>query len=90
MTVLDRKLGYELARGSRSGIDLSEIAHFPFTAGFSDCNRIPQLRRIDADEGFAMMSHDSPSLFEALPGLPGQPSFLHRGRVASFAEGHTV
>src|SRR5207249_7265549 len=30
---------------------------------------------------------DSPSLFEALPGLSGQPSRQHRGRVASSREG---
>jgi hypothetical protein len=29
-----------------------------------------------------MMLHDSPSLCEALPGLSGQPSSSHRGRVA--------
>src|SRR5437870_10919137 len=34
-----------------------------------------------------MIAHDSPSLFEALPGLSGQPSRQHRGRVASSREG---
>jgi hypothetical protein len=28
----------------------------------------------DSDESLAMMVHDSPSLFEALPGQSGQPS----------------
>jgi hypothetical protein len=33
------------------------------------------------------MPHDSPSMYEAIPGRSGQPSTIHRGRVASFVEG---
>jgi len=33
-----------------------------------------------------MMPHDSPSMYEALPGRSGQPSMLHRGWAASFLE----
>ena len=33
--------------------------------------------RIDSDESPAMLVHDSPSLFEALPGQSGQPSHSH-------------
>jgi hypothetical protein len=36
-----------------------------------DRNGIAQLRRIDSDESPDMLVHDSPSLFEALPGQSG-------------------
>ena len=51
---------------------------------------ISQLRCIDTHKYFAIIRHDSSSLREALPGLSGQPSLAHRGRVASIWEGHTV
>ena len=40
---------------------------------------LPARVGLDADESFAMMPHDSPSLCEALPGPSGQPSNAHRG-----------
>jgi hypothetical protein len=49
------------------GVDLAEIANLPVTTLLRDRNGIAQLRRIDSDESPAMLVHDSPSLFEALP-----------------------
>src|SRR5262249_21768591 len=51
-----------------------------------DCNRITQLCGIETHESFAMIAHDSPSLFEALPtiratlALTSRVSRLSKGR----------
>jgi hypothetical protein len=37
----------------------------------ADSRQLPLHYPIDSDKGFAMIPHDSPSLFEALPGLSG-------------------
>jgi hypothetical protein len=52
---------------------LAEIANVPVTTLLRHRNGIAQLRRIDSDVSPAMMVHDSPSLFEALPVNPGNP-----------------
>jgi hypothetical protein len=71
LTVLGSKFGDELARRCFRGVDLAEIANVPTTTLFRDRNSIAQLRRIDSDESPDMLVHDSPSLFEALPGQSG-------------------
>ena len=71
--------GNELARCRLGGGELPEIPHLPASGAFRNCHRITRFRRIDCDESFAMMPHDSPSMYEALPGRSGQPSTLHRG-----------
>src|SRR5258705_3862029 len=79
LSVPGRKPGDQLARGGLAGVHLAEKAHLAPPAGLGNRHRIAQLRRIDADESFAMMPHDSPSLCEALPSPSGQPSNAHRG-----------
>jgi hypothetical protein len=71
LTVFGRKFDDELACRRFRGVDLAEIANLPVTPLLSDRNGIAQLRRIDSDESPAMLVHDSPSLFEALPGQSG-------------------
>ena len=63
-------------------VDLAEIANLTVSTGIGNRHRIAQFRRVKRHERFAMMLHDSPPLCEALPGLSGQPSSSHRGRVA--------
>ena len=77
--VFSRELANQLACCRLRGRELTEIAHLAPTAAFGNCHCITRFRRIDSDEGFAMMPHDSPSMYEALPGPSGQPSMLHRG-----------
>ena len=47
---------------------LAEIANVPVTPVLRNRNGIAQLRCIDSDESPAMLIHNSPALFEALPG----------------------
>src|SRR6185437_1977773 len=79
-----------LARRHFRVVDHAEIPDFAVPAALRNRHRIAQLRCIDAYKNFAILRHDSSSLREALPGLSGQPSLAHRGRVASIWEGHTV
>ena len=51
--------------------DVSILGEDPATTLLRDRNGIAQLRRIDSDESTVMLVHDSPSLFEALPGQSG-------------------
>ena len=88
--MLRRKLLHQLARRRLRVRDLAEIPDFAIPPALRNCHRIAQLRRIDTHKDFAIIRHDSSSLREALPGLSGQPSLAHRGRVASIWEGHTV
>src|SRR4029453_16378318 len=71
-------------------LDLAVVPNFAVPPTFRDRHRIAKLRCIYTDEDFFIIRHDSSSLREALPGLSGQPSLAHRGRVASIWEGHTV
>jgi hypothetical protein len=71
LTVFGRKFDDELACRRFRGVDLAEIANLPVTTLLRDRNGIAQLGRIDSDESPAMLVHDSPSLFEALPGQSG-------------------
>jgi hypothetical protein len=68
LTVFGRKFDDELACRCFRSVDLAEIANLSVTPFLRDRNGIAQLRRIDSDESSAMLVHDSPSLFEALPG----------------------
>ena len=69
--VFSGKLGNELAGRRLGGIELPEITHLSAAAAFSNRYCITQFRGVDSDESFAMMPHDSPSLYEALPGPSG-------------------
>ena len=69
--VLAGKLPNELRRCGRRVLDLPKEPNLATPAGIRNRNRIPQLRRIDPDESLAIITHDSPSLREALPGLSG-------------------
>jgi hypothetical protein len=71
LTVFGREFDDELARRRFRGVDLAEIANLSVTPLLRDRNGIAQLRRIDSDKSPAMLAHDSPSLFEALPGQSG-------------------
>src|SRR6267143_1333273 len=71
LTVFGSKYGDGLARRCFRGVDLAEIANLPTTTLLRDRNGIAQIRRIDSDESTVMLVHDSPSLFEALPGQSG-------------------
>jgi hypothetical protein len=51
---------------------VSSVAWATSTAAISNCYYITQFRRIDSGKGLGI--HDSPSLFEALPGPSKQPS----------------
>src|SRR4029453_17330927 len=88
--MLRRELLDQLSRRRLRVVDLAKIPDFAVPPALRNCHRIAQLRRIDTHEDFAIIAHDSSSLREALPGLSGQPSLAHRGRVASIWEGHTV
>src|SRR3984893_9286241 len=79
MTVFRRKLAHELSDRRLRGRELPEIPHLAATAAIGNCHCITQFRRIDSDKCLGMMPHDSPSLFEALPGPSGSPSLQHRG-----------
>src|SRR5207253_8671877 len=85
--VFGGKLLHQLGRCSPGVLDLAEKPNLAHPPGLRDRNRITQLRGIESYESFAMIAHDSPSLFEALPGRSGQPSRQHRARVASSREG---
>jgi hypothetical protein len=54
-----------------SAVDLAEIANLSATPFLRDRDGIALLRCIDSDESPDMLVHDSPSLFEALPGQSG-------------------
>ena len=84
------KLLHQLARRRLRVLDLAEIPDFAVPPALRNGHRIAQLRCIDTHKNFVIIRHDSSSLREALPGLSGQPSLAHRGRVASIWEGHTV
>ena len=71
LVVLGRQPGDELTRRRLARVELAEVAHLPLTPRLGDGHGILQLRGIDSDESFSMMSHDSPSLCEALPGPSG-------------------
>src|ERR1700739_3288062 len=80
---LRRKLLHKLARCRLRVLDLAEIPDFAVPPTFRNRHRIAKLRCIDTYKDFIIIRHDSSSLREALPGLSGQPSLAHRGRVAS-------
>jgi len=65
------KLLHQLGRCSPGVLDLAEKPNLARPPGLRDRNRITQLRGIESHESFAMIAHDSPSLFEALPGPSG-------------------
>src|SRR5215467_11901120 len=69
--VFGRKLGNQFACCRARRIDLPHKADLSATAALGNCYRIPQLRCINSNESFAMITHGSPSLYEALPGLSG-------------------
>src|SRR5262245_39656896 len=71
LAVFCRKFGNELSDRRSGGSELTEIPHLGATAAIGNCHCMTRFGRIDSDEGFGMMSHDSPSLFEALPGPSG-------------------
>jgi len=69
--VFGGELAHQLRRRRRRVLDLAVEADLTASTALRDGNRITQLRCIEADESFAMINHDSPSLREALPGLSG-------------------
>ena len=69
--VLGAQLANELRSCRRCVLDLPKEPNFTAPTGVRNRNRIAQLRCIDPDESLAIIAHDSPSLREALPGLPG-------------------
>ena len=69
--ILGAELGNQLAARRAGRVELAEIVHLPATPALRDSHGILQLRGINADEKFAIVSHDSPSLCEALPGPSG-------------------
>jgi hypothetical protein len=89
--VLGSELGDELLRRRLGGIDLPELAHFSITTALCNRHCITQFRRINSDESFAMMPHDSPSMYEALPG-PIRATLDATSRVSRLicGGGHTV
>jgi hypothetical protein len=86
-SVFAREFSYELAYRHLSIVELAEISNLTVSTGIGNRHRIAQFRRVQRNERFAMMLHDSPPLCEALPGPSGQPSSSHRGRVASTWKG---
>jgi len=81
-SIFAREFCHELTCLGFTIVDLAEIANLTVSAGIGNRHRIAQFRRVQRHEHFAMMLHDSLSLCEAPPGLSGQPSSSHRGRVA--------
>ena len=71
MTVFRCKLCHELLDRRLRGRKLTEIPDLAATAAIGNCHCITQFRRIDSDKCLGIMLHDSPSLFEALPGPSG-------------------
>src|SRR6266436_2866266 len=69
--VLDGKLPNQLRRCGRRVLDLPKEPNLATPASVRNRNRIAQLRRIETHESFAIITHDSPSLREALPGPSG-------------------
>src|SRR5260221_2983234 len=72
--VFGGKLPNQLRRCGRRVLDLPKEPNFTTPASVRNRNRIAQLRRIETHECIAIITHDSPSLREALPGLYWQPS----------------
>src|SRR4029077_21147087 len=68
ITVFRCKLCHELLDRRLRGRKLTEIPDLAATVAISNRHCITQFRRIDSDKCLGMMPHDSPSLFEALPG----------------------
>ena len=58
--------------------NLNELGSFVL----GDCRCITRFRRIDSNESFAMMPHDLPSMYEALPGPSGNPRCYIEGEFA--------
>src|SRR5262249_23596917 len=69
--VLGGKLPHQLRRCSLRIVDLAEKPHLARPTAICNRHCITQLRGIETHKSFTMIAHDSPSLFEALPGLPG-------------------
>lgn len=69
----------QLRGRGRRVVDLAEIADLAVPSCLCDRHRVPQLRCVQCDVGNAMIVHGSPSLLEALPGPPGQPSHRIEG-----------
>src|SRR5437773_2212894 len=58
-------------RCGRCVLNLPKEPNLATSAAVRNRNRIAQLRRIETHESLAIITHDSPSLREALPGLSG-------------------
>ena len=65
------QLAHQLRRRGWCVLNLSKKPHIATTPGIRNRHRIAQLRRIETHESFAIISPDSPSLREALPGPSG-------------------
>ena len=89
LVVARGELGDELAGGRLGGVELALEAHFAAASAVGNGHRILQLRGIDSDESFAILSYDLPSLCEALPGQSGQPS-ISTSRVSRLLRGRDI
>jgi hypothetical protein len=71
LLVLGGKLAHQLRRRRPAILDLTKKPNLASPADLRYRYRISQLGSIKGHESFVMIAHDSPSLFEALPGLSG-------------------
>src|SRR6516164_2783646 len=84
--VFGGQLSHQLGGGRRRVVELAQKPNLVAPTAIRDCNRITQLCGIESHESFAMIAHDSPSLFEALPtiratlALTSRVSRLSKGR----------
>src|SRR6516164_11555039 len=84
--VFGGQLSHQLGGGRRRVVELAQKPNLVAPTAIRDCNRITQLCGIECHESFAMIAHDSPSLFEALPtiratlALTSRVSRLSKGR----------
>src|SRR5260221_8320026 len=69
--VLGGQLAHQFRRCGWWVLNLPKEPNLATSAAVRNRNRIAQLRRIETHESLAIITHDSPSLLEALPGLSG-------------------
>src|SRR6516225_7269623 len=86
--VFGGQLSHQLGGGRRRVVELAQKPNLVAPTAIRDCNRITQLCSIESHESFAMIAHDSPSLFEALPTI--RATLALTSRVSRISKGRGI
>src|SRR6516165_489065 len=86
--VFGGQLSHQLGGGRRRVVELAQKPNLVAPTAIRDCNRITQLCGIESHESFAMIVHDSPSLFEALPNI--RATLALTSRVSRLSKGRGI